>query len=85
MDEGSPVRSDRDLSTLVVVGIDTQLGAHYIFPDVPRKTIEDLLITGGLHTFTQLSIVNASGAALVIPTRIIQTIYVDGEKGFVRG
>lgn len=66
-----------DLSDLIQVGIETHLGAQYLLPDMPRPVIETLL-RGGITNFEQLSLVNNSKACLVIPTRIIRIIYVDG-------
>lgn len=64
---------------LVKLTIITSLDAEYIFPDVPEKSIEELVKSPNLHGFPSLSIVNQSGACLVLPTRIIKTIAVNGE------
>ncbi len=64
---------------LVAVMVVTELGAEYHFPDVLRSQIEPLLVSDTLHGFTQLTVINQSGACLVIPKRIIKTIALDGE------
>jgi hypothetical protein len=58
--------------------IETRLGAVYRFPDVDGEVYVPK--GAGLNAaVTGLTIVNASGACLVIPWRIVQKIRVDGE------
>lgn len=64
---------------LVKLTILTSLDAEYVLPDMPEKSIEELIKSPNLHGFPSLSLVNQSGACLIIPTRIIKTISVDGE------
>jgi len=64
---------------LLVVGIETKLGAQYLFPDVPATIIEPLLKNEGFRRFEQLSLVNASKSCLVINTRTIRYIFLNGE------
>lgn len=65
--------------SLVRVTITTELGAVYELPDMFAHVLETLLVSDKLHGFPQISLVNASSACLVMPTRIIKTIAVDGE------
>lgn len=64
---------------LVTITVTTTLGAEYKFPDVMSKVADDLLISDTLHGFVQVTFVNQSGACLIIPRQIIQTIAVEGE------
>lgn len=64
---------------LVTVKITTELEATYEFPDMFLNALETLLASENLHGFAQISLVNASSACLVLPTRIIKTIEVNGE------
>lgn len=64
---------------LVKLTLTTFLEAEYVLPDVPDKTIEELIKSPSLHGFTTLSLVNQSGACLMLPSRIIKTVAVDGE------
>lgn len=64
---------------LVKVTITTELGAVYEFPDMFLHVLEALTLSPTLNGFAQISLVNASSACLVMPTRIIKTIAADGE------
>lgn len=64
---------------LVTLKITTELGAEYVFPDLPKETIDALLVNDAIVMFSQISLINQSGACLVIPRRIIKTIEVNGE------
>lgn len=66
-------------SKLVKLTLTTSLGAEYVLPDMPEKTVEELIKSPNLHGFSSLSLVNQSGACLIIPVRTIETITVDGE------
>lgn len=68
---------------LVIIEIDTTQGSRYVFPDMPWDVLSVLVQNDTLLGFSQLSLVNQSGAALVIPTRIIRTIRVNGEVKWV--
>lgn len=60
---------------LMHVYIETLEGASYSFPDMDKEKLEQLL--GNDSTWKALGslvLVNASGACLVVPTRIIKTI-----------
>jgi hypothetical protein len=64
---------------LVKVKITTELEAVYEFPDMFLSALDTLIASENLHGFAQVSLVNASSACLVLPSRIIKTIEVDGE------
>jgi len=65
-------------SQLVEVQVKTTQHSHYVFPDVAREAVERVLAEN-LAASRNLTLVNASGAALVLPTRIIGAVHVDGE------
>lgn len=70
------------MADLVTVNVETKLGVHYVFPDMPRAEMEQLfssslspaVVTG------QLTLVNLSKACLVMPFRIVKTISINGEQ-----
>ncbi len=68
-----------DATNLVKLTITTHLGAVYEFPDVPSHVIEEFIKSPNLHGFPSLSLANMSSACLILPTRIIATIAVEGE------
>jgi hypothetical protein len=61
-----------------VVTIITKTGAKHVFPDMDKNQIFRLLGTQ-LYSAGDLTLVNVSGTCLVIATRIIETIELDGE------
>lgn len=63
--------------SLVDVSIETKLGAKYVFPDVLKKEVTTAV--SFFHPGKTLTLVNASGAYLSMPCRIIQRISVDKE------
>lgn len=68
-----------DAEGLVQVTITTELGAVYEFPDMFLHVLETLIASETLHGFAQVSLINQSSACLVLPTRIVKTIAVNGE------
>lgn len=59
-----------DLGTVKVV---TLLGAEYVFPDMPRASLDSLV----LHTAWEngsLALVNVSGSVLSLPARIVASV-----------
>lgn len=68
--------------TLVTVGIDTKLGAHYEFPDVDSRELRKVLPESGRMPEGQptLSLINASMSILSVLFRIIKRITVDGKE-----
>lgn len=63
---------------LVKVTIETSLGSTYEFPDMTRSAVERL-IKDNISFQGDLTLANVSGAVMVIPTRIIKTLAVNGE------
>ena len=61
---------------LVEVCIETSLGARYVFPDMAETALAHVFASG-LATFENITLVNASGAVLVVPTRIIRSFTVN--------
>jgi hypothetical protein len=60
---------------LVNVYMETLEGATYAFPDMDNEILEKVLNNEGTwRALGSLSLVNVSGACMVIPTRIIKTI-----------
>jgi len=69
---------------LVEVSIETTLGAVYKFPDMTRAAVERVL-KDNISLQGDLVLTNVSTAALVVPTRIIKTLAINGEvkwRGF---
>lgn len=64
---------------LATVTITTELDAVYTLPDMFVGSVESLTNSENLHGFAQISLVNVSGACLIMPSRIIKTIAVNGE------
>lgn len=65
---------------LVTVELRTQLGAVYVFPDMPDEEMRKMLEAIGNTSMSQLTLVNVSQAVLCTPLRILATILVDGEE-----
>lgn len=77
-----PVSNSSDLKVdLVIVQLETFLLSRYQLPDVPRRIIENLLknIHGRKIGEVTLTLCNMQGAALVVPSRLISKILVNGE------
>lgn len=57
------------------VVIQTSLGAEYVFPDMDALQLLKLVGNFAIHlSHTQLTLVNATGACLVLPMRVIQSV-----------
>jgi len=67
---------------LVDVEFRTSLEAVYLFPDVPTSVV-DRLISDFNYT-VQVTLINVSGACLVVPARIVTTILVGGVQRWAR-
>lgn len=63
---------------LVEVTIETTLGAVYKFPDMTRSVVERI-VKDNISLQGDLVLTNVSQAALVVPTRIIKTLAINGE------
>lgn len=63
---------------LVRVTIETTLGAIYEFPDMPRAEL-DRLLKDNIAFQGDLTLSNVSRAVLLLPTRIIKTLAINGE------
>ena len=72
---------------LLDLTITTSLDGVYVFPDFDaqeaRRLIQQALATGALSG-EQLTLVNASGACLVIPVRIVKGISAGPALSWVR-
>lgn len=64
---------------LVDVEIETFDFSRYSLPKVPFKILWPILKSDNLHGFPSLSIQNQHGAVLIIETRIIRYILIDGQ------
>ena len=62
---------------LVDVTLETWTGAKYVFPDMPRETLERAVSTAGCLG-DKFLLVNASHAVLTLEPRIVRTISYDG-------
>lgn len=63
---------------LVDLIIETKLGKTYTFPDVEDTIVAQVLRNVERHP--NITIVNQSNACLVLPTRIVQVLKVDGAE-----
>lgn len=64
---------------LVEVTVETSLGAKYVFPDMPRTTLDNVIQLKGWKYENPFILVNVSGACLSVPMRIVATVSYDGE------
>lgn len=62
---------------LVEVRLLTELGKTYTFPDVDAAIAERLVCSWD-PTQENVTLVNEAEACLIIPTRRIKTVYIDG-------
>jgi hypothetical protein len=67
------------VSELVEVILETLLGARYVFPDMPRTALTPNFINAAATASGKVVLVNVSGAMLTLPSRIVGTIFFDGE------
>lgn len=72
------------MSNLVEIELETSLGAQYRFPDVDAAVADGLVRGMSVADFPQLTLSNVSHACLVLPTRIIDVVRVDGEEKWRR-
>jgi hypothetical protein len=70
-------------SSLVEVTLETLLGARYVFPDMPRSTLEGVIKSSILYATGKVTLANASSAVLTLPSRIVKSISFDGEVKWV--
>ena len=65
---------------LVEVTIETLTGAKYIFPDMPRDMVENLLLRSDTwRTVGRLILVNVSATLISMEARIVKCISWGGE------
>ncbi len=64
---------------LVEVVVTTHLGAKYVFPDMPRGTLENLIRLSGWDKTGKIVLVNVSAAVLTMDARIVKSVVYDGE------
>ena len=65
------------MSSLGTLTIDTMLGDTYSFPAVPRTTLEPILKAEPWAVDGPCAFINASGACLSMPGRIIKRMRFD--------
>jgi len=63
---------------LVVVVLKTHEGDVYTFPNMKEKEVLGLFSAVWRPASDALTVVNVSGAVLVIPTRVLKEVHVDG-------
>jgi len=70
-----------DENNLVLVEVETALGAVYSFPDMSMKSLEAVVPPSGRvpESITFLMFYNYSGAMLSVPIRLVKEVRV-GEK-----
>lgn len=66
-------------SDLVDVIVETHLKARYVFPDMPRQMLNNVIQYSGWERTGQFVLVNVSGAVLTMPARLVKTVSYDGE------
>lgn len=64
---------------LVTVTVKTHLGAEYVFPDMPRPMLDNVIRLSGWETSGRLILVNVSAAVLTMESRIVKSVSYDGE------
>lgn len=62
---------------LVEVTIKTKLGAQYVFPDMPRSMLDNVIRLSGWDRIGRLVLVNVSGSVLTLESRIVAAIWYD--------
>jgi len=68
--------------TFKVVGIETFLGARYVFPDLRSQEVANLILEMEREGST-ITLANISGAALVVPKQIVKKLYMDDQEIWV--
>ena len=71
-------------SDLVIVTIKTTQDSEYIFPDMSRQMLENVIKNSGWLADSNVVLVNVSGACLVIAARIVKSLSYDGEVRWPR-
>jgi hypothetical protein len=66
-------------SDLVDVIVETHLGARYVFPDMPRTMLDNVIQLSGWERTGQFVLVNVSSAVLTMPARLVKSVAYDGE------
>lgn len=66
-------------SDLVEVTIETLLGSKYIFPDMPRGMLDNVITKSGWDKVGRLVLVNVSATCLSMESRIVKTVSYEGE------
>lgn len=65
---------------LVDITFTTSLGAVYKFPDMDAEEVENFLRVVAVDQSRQASLVNATGACLVLPMRVVVAVDVNGVR-----
>jgi hypothetical protein len=68
---------------LVTIGFLTLEGSAYSFPDVEVEEAERLAAYFP-EKYSQVTLVNASGACLVVPLRVVRVYLVEGQERWIR-
>jgi len=66
-------------SDLTEVTIKTRLQATYVFPDMPRSMLDNVIRLSGWEKTGRLVLVNVSGSVLTLEARIVESVSYDGE------
>ena len=72
-------------SDLVVVTIETALGSSYVFPDMPRDMLDNVIKNSGWEAGAKVVLVNVSSAVLVLESRIVKSLSYAGEVRWPHG
>ena len=64
---------------LVSVTLETHFGAKYVFPDMPRDMLDNVIKLSGWEKNGKVVLVNVSAAVLSLESRIVKSISYDGE------
>ena len=66
-------------SDLAVVTVETHLGAVYVFPDMPREALRNVVDSDGWAQAGRLVLVNISAAVLTMEARLVKAVSYDGK------
>jgi hypothetical protein len=64
---------------LVTVTVETHLGAKYVFPDMPRHALDNVIKGAVWKSSGHLVLVNVSAAVLSLEARLVKCVEYDGE------
>jgi hypothetical protein len=64
---------------LVDVEVESRSGSKYVFPDVPRAMLDNVIQLKGWEAVGRIILVNVSTAVLSLPPGLTKTLSYDGK------